>query len=68
MTREEFEAWMGPANVATMRQMGGRLAPCTCDYEGCQGWRVVIDVTQLAESMRHGEFEAGQVRRGRITE
>ena len=53
VTQEEFESeWCAGSGrtVEQMRAEGFRaeLCPPDCDYEGCQGWRMVHDVEREA--------------------
>ena len=42
LTAEEFErqyAERTGVTVEQLREMGRIVAPCYCDYEGCEGWQ-----------------------------
>ncbi len=45
MTREEFEkryAENSDSTIQELHDLGGRVEPCDCDYEGCKGWQMVF--------------------------
>lgn len=41
--KDEFErsyAERSGMTVEELRELGCRVVPCDCDYEGCQGWQM----------------------------
>lgn len=51
MTGEEFEAQYAANSgitIARLRELGRIVAPCSCDYEGCEGWQSVNGEDWLA--------------------
>lgn len=47
MSADEFERQYAERSGITVEylhdELGRRAIPCSCDYEHCQGWRIVSD-------------------------
>ena len=56
ITRAQFEqgyADRSGVTVEWLREMGREARPCSCDYEGCEGWQMAY-IEQLQWAVGRG--------------
>lgn len=49
ITRERYEAQLRehPETAAALDRGWHTIHPCACDYDGCEGWRLVTDLRRV---------------------
>ncbi len=60
MTKEEFEKdWAVGAKmtIEQVQEYGMTAVPCTCGEDGCKGWQMVADLSEVVEEANRRLFE-----------